>query len=107
MTTTVGELTVRPFGRTESRPQAVGIATRKVGNGTFAAVGSPRPTPTAQAEPRTEQQYQPGDRVYHPAFGTGVVVSSLLARGDEEVTVAFEGKGVKKLSAAYAPLQRA
>jgi DNA helicase-2/ATP-dependent DNA helicase PcrA len=101
------ELTVRPFGRTEGRAEAVGIAARKVGNGTFAAVASPRPVPTPQAEPRTEQQYQPGDRVYHPAFGTGVVVSSLLARGDEEVTVAFEGKGVKKLSAAYAPLQRA
>jgi hypothetical protein len=35
-----------------------------------------------------------------------VVVSSALVRGDEEVTVAFEGKGVKKLSVAYAPLQR-
>jgi DNA helicase-2/ATP-dependent DNA helicase PcrA len=53
-----------------------------------------------------EQQYFPGDRVFHPSFGTGVVVSSLMHRGDEEVTIAFEGKGVKKLMAAYAPLQR-
>jgi hypothetical protein len=29
-----------------------------------------------------------------------------MHRGDEEVTIAFEGKGVKKLMAAYAPLQR-
>jgi len=56
--------------------------------------------------PPVEQQYQPGDRVFHPAFGTGIVVSSVLNRGDEELTVAFEGKGVKKLSVAYAPLQR-
>jgi DNA helicase-2/ATP-dependent DNA helicase PcrA len=45
--------------------------------------------------------------VFHPAFGTGVVVTSVLNRGDEELTVAFEGKGVKKLSVSYAPLQRA
>jgi DNA helicase-2/ATP-dependent DNA helicase PcrA len=51
------------------------------------------------------QQYVPGDRVFHPSFGTGVVVSSMMHGGDEEVTVAFEGKGVKKLMAAYAPLQ--
>jgi hypothetical protein len=32
-------------------------------------------------------------------------VSSQLTRGDEEVTVAFEGQGVKKLSLAYAKLE--
>jgi DNA helicase-2/ATP-dependent DNA helicase PcrA len=68
------------------------------------------PTPAVEAEAASnefaDQQYFPGDRVFHPAFGTGVVVSSALVRGDEEVTVAFEGKGVKKLSVAYAPLQR-
>ena len=54
-----------------------------------------------------EQHFFPGDRVHHPAFGQGVVVSSAVNRGDEEVTIAFEGKGVKRLSASYAPLQRA
>jgi DNA helicase-2/ATP-dependent DNA helicase PcrA len=62
-----------------------------------------RQDPTA---PAVERQYVPGDRVFHPAFGTGVVVTSVVNRGDEEVTIAFEGKGVKKLSAAHAPLQR-
>lgn len=101
------DLAVRPFGRPESRAEAVGIAARKPRNGGLASTSVqqlPEATPPA---PRTEQQFQPGDRVFHPAFGVGVVVTSLLARGDEEVTVAFEGKGVKKLSAAYAPLQRA
>ena len=101
------ELTARPFGRTESRAEAVGMAARPQGNGALAAVAPRSSSSLSQPEPRTEQQFQPGDRVFHPAFGTGVVVTSLLARGDEEVTVAFEGKGVKKLSAAYAPLQRA
>ncbi len=68
------------------------------------------PPPAADAdftEPSpVDQQFFAGDRVYHPAFGTGIVVSSELVRGDEEVTVAFDGKGVKKLSVAYAPLQR-
>jgi DNA helicase II / ATP-dependent DNA helicase PcrA len=68
------------------------------------------PTPAGDAdfaEPSpVDQQFFAGDRVFHPAFGTGIVVSSELVRGDEEVTVAFEGKGVKKLSVAYAPLQR-
>jgi DNA helicase-2/ATP-dependent DNA helicase PcrA len=45
--------------------------------------------------------------VFHPTFGTGVVVNSLMVREQEEITVAFEGKGVKKLAVAYAPLQRA
>ncbi len=65
--------------------------------------GPPMPAPASLV---AEQQYTPGDRVFHPAFGTGVVVSSVINRGDEEVTIAFEGKGVKKLSASYAPLQR-
>ncbi len=101
------ELMTRPFGRTETRAGAVGMSARPSGNGALAAVASRPVAVASKPEPRTEQQYQPGDRVFHPAFGTGVVVTSLLARGDEEVTVAFEGKGVKKLSAAYAPLQRA
>jgi DNA helicase-2/ATP-dependent DNA helicase PcrA len=65
-----------------------------------------RPPSPVVVEAAAAQQYFPGDRVFHPAFGTGVVVTSELRRGDEEVTVAFEGKGVKKLSASYAPLQR-
>ncbi len=73
-----------------------------------AAVGVGPSKPAAEGPPVIlEQQYQPGDRVHHPTFGPGIVVTSVLARGDEEVTVAFEGKGVKKLSVAYAPLQRA
>ncbi len=55
----------------------------------------------------SEPTFKPGDRVYHPAFGNGVVVSSLVTRTDEEVTVAFEQRGVKKLALSFAPLQRA
>ena len=64
-----------------------------------------RPESSAPA-PESDPQFFPGDRVFHPSFGSGVVVASLMNRGDEEVTIAFESKGVKKLSASFAPLQR-
>ena len=58
--------------------------------------------PKVAAGPRTE--YQPGDRVRHDHFGEGVVVSARDQRGDTEVTVAFEGQGVKRLMLNFAPL---
>ena len=56
---------------------------------------------SADEEPR----YAPGDRVRHASFGVGVVVSCEVARGDQRVTVAFEGQGVKKLLLSIAPLE--
>jgi DNA helicase-2/ATP-dependent DNA helicase PcrA len=44
--------------------------------------------------------------VSHATFGDGVVVSSKLVENDEEVTVAFAGKGVKRLLASFANLQK-
>jgi DNA helicase-2/ATP-dependent DNA helicase PcrA len=52
-----------------------------------------------------ERRYRDGDRVVHRAFGEGTVVSSRLTRDDEEVTVAFPGRGVKKLLASLANLE--
>ncbi len=51
-----------------------------------------------------EPAYAPGDRVVHAQFGRGVVVSCELVPGDQQVTVAFEGQGVKKLMLSFAPL---
>jgi DNA helicase-2/ATP-dependent DNA helicase PcrA len=48
----------------------------------------------------------PGQRVRHNAFGEGVVVSSKLIEGDEEVIVNFATRGEKKLLASFARLQR-
>ena len=53
-----------------------------------------------------EVSFVPGDRVRHEKFGEGIVVSSVIAHGDEEVTVAFPKIGVKKLALSFAPLQR-
>lgn len=52
-----------------------------------------------------ERRYRDGDRVRHGSFGEGTVVSSKLTRDDEEVTVAFPERGVKKLLASLANLE--
>jgi DNA helicase-2/ATP-dependent DNA helicase PcrA len=52
-----------------------------------------------------ERRYHDGQRVRHRAFGEGRVVSSRLTRDDEEVTVAFPDRGVKKLMASLAGLE--
>jgi len=53
-----------------------------------------------------ETRFRAGDHVTHPAFGAGIVVSSAVRPDDEEVTVAFAGKGVKKLMASFAGLTK-
>jgi DNA helicase-2/ATP-dependent DNA helicase PcrA len=74
-----------------------------LGSGTFA--GSPGgEAPTAGAP--GELVWQAGDKVRHRRFGDGIVVSSRLVKGEEEVTVAFVGQGVRHLIAAYAGLER-
>ena len=52
------------------------------------------------------QQFSAGDRVSHPSFGEGVVVSSRMTGDDEQVEVLFKGNVAKKLSMAFAPLTR-
>ena len=62
----------------------------------------------AARQPEREQPEGPafaaGDRVVHAQFGRGVVVSCTPVPGDQQVTVAFEGAGIKKLMLSFAPL---
>jgi DNA helicase-2/ATP-dependent DNA helicase PcrA len=53
-----------------------------------------------------EIAWRAGDKVRHRRFGEGIVVTSRFEKGDEWVTVAFVGQGVKELIAAYAGLER-
>src|SRR3989449_5568500 len=55
----------------------------------------------------SDTRFRAGDRVQHPSLGEGMVVSSVARDDDEEVTVAFPDKGVKKLMASFAKLARA
>ena len=55
----------------------------------------------------TTPAFRAGDRVLHERFGTGVVVACEIVPGDQQVTVAFEGQGVKRLLLSFAPLRAA
>ncbi|MEZ4597354.1 MAG: 3'-5' exonuclease [Chloroflexota bacterium] len=105
------DLAARRSGRsTGGCPWApVGRATRatRVTRTTGRAPARPRPGRPLQPRPVVpgERRYRDGDRVRHERFGDGIVVSSKLTRDDEEVTVAFEGQGVKRLLASLANLE--
>jgi len=47
-----------------------------------------------------------GDHVRHSKFGPGIVMNCFPTRDDQELTVAFEEAGVKKLLASLAPLEK-
>jgi len=59
----------------------------------------------AEATP-PELAWRAGDKVRHRRFGDGIVVTSQWVSGDEEVTVAFAGHGVRRLVGSYAGLER-
>jgi DNA helicase-2/ATP-dependent DNA helicase PcrA len=69
-------------------------------------VGAGERSPRRTVAP-SETRFRAGDHVTHPSLGDGVVVSSTLRSDDEEVTVAFPDKGVKKLMASFAKLAKA
>jgi DNA helicase-2/ATP-dependent DNA helicase PcrA len=52
------------------------------------------------------QRFSSGDRVTHPAFGSGTVVKSTLTRTDEELVIKFDRVGLKILSGMLAPLTK-
>ena len=62
--------------------------------------------PAARSAAPPQTQFVDGDRVRHSHFGEGIVVSSKEENGGGELTVAFEGEGVKRLDLDYARLER-
>jgi DNA helicase II / ATP-dependent DNA helicase PcrA len=69
-------------------------------------------TPVANAYSRPSPQsfstltLKVGDHVRHSKFGPGIVMNCNSTKDDQELTVAFEGAGVKKLLASLAPLEK-
>jgi DNA helicase-2/ATP-dependent DNA helicase PcrA len=72
--------------------------------------GSRLPEPnTGFDEPRAARhgpaQFKTGQKVRHGKFGEGTVIESKVTGGDEEVTVAFPGIGIKRLAVSIAGLE--
>ena len=98
--------------RREDRPQLTRQQAREFAARAFQPVAEPRlPTgvrPPRPPRPSAEPTYRAGDRVRHPTFGLGIVVSVRVEPGSEIVEVNFAGgAGIKKLDTAFAPLTRA
>ena len=80
------------------------------------SVAQPKKSPWEVWEPSVAIATEPepelpalntGDKVRHPTFGEGMVVSCTSSGHDYEVTVAFtEGVGVKRLLLSYAHLEK-
>ena len=76
------------------------------------APGALGQTPTGKPASRSadrsgrQPQFKSGDRVDHGLFGQGIVLKAELTADDEEVTVAFAGKGTKTLLASFAKLRK-
>jgi DNA helicase-2/ATP-dependent DNA helicase PcrA len=88
--------------RSSLRPQADARAT------VWSPTGRDRPQPASAAPaapaPSRQAQFKAGQRVSHGIFGEGVVIKTELADDDEYVSVAFPGRGIKKLMASMAKL---
>ncbi len=77
-----------------------------VGHRTPAQASYARQTRWDDDRPSPKQaRYRVGMRVKHRTFGEGIVVDAELVGGDEEITVNFEGTGMKRLLAGFAALE--
>ena len=76
------------------------------GSGEDSQVDDPHGDRPAGEGPPADLAWHAGDKVRHRRFGEGIVVSSQRVSGDEEITVAFAGQGVRRLIGSYAALER-
>lgn len=80
-----------PFATNRERAHAQVYTTAKKPSG---AVGADK------------KSWQVGDQVEHKAWGKGVVVKVNGSGEDMELDIAFSGKGIKRLLAAFAPIKK-
>jgi len=59
-----------------------------------------------QPAPKPSISVSPGDRVLHKIFGEGQVINCTKSNDDMQVTVNFDGAGVKRLLLSYANLEK-
>jgi hypothetical protein len=74
-------------------------ATRRVG---FSASF----TSAAQPAHSSDASFRIGECVMHRTFGHGRIIGVKGSGADQILQIAFEGKGIKELSAAVAPIEK-
>ncbi len=95
-----------------ARQQDLGLGPGRYHSARQGRVAAFSPGGRLSASARQEDQqaaaprFQTGDKVKHQVFGQGIVVESRLVAGDEQVTVAFAGAGLKRLMASMAPMEK-
>lgn len=65
----------------------------------------PRWTERSDPAPAPRRSFKTGQRVVHPQFGSGLVIEVRPSGNDEEIRVAFDHAGVKRLLGSYADLK--
>ncbi len=76
------------------------------------ATETPEPDPPALDGPSSggsnddAEDWAPGDKAVHPTFGPGTVISVDQRRSGTELTIAFDGRGVKRISLSYVSMDR-
>ena len=86
--------------------KSFGGSTPRVAAAERASVWSPAPPEPAARRSSREPTFRPGQRIKHASFGEGIVIESRVQGSDEELTVAFEKAGVKRLLASFANLKK-
>ncbi len=90
-----------------ARQTSLGLGAGRYHRRSFASLYSAGSKESAKPAPApVEARFRAGDRVRHARFGEGTVISTELTGQDEEVTVAFEDKGVKRLMVSFANLEK-
>ena len=60
----------------------------------------------AKAYKKDDSTYQVGDTVMHSKWGKGMVVQIKESEDGNELVIAFDKKGLKKLNQDYAPITK-
>ncbi len=95
-------------GRSKAAAQPTSPSRPNDDKATYWSPGTtPRPSHLKAAPNTPPTQFQRRDSVQHPQYGVGTVIESERTRdGDEQVTVAFPGVGIKKLLLSLASLKK-
>ena len=77
------------------------------GRGEYQSQERPAPSTRRRRPTRSDAptQFKRRQSVEHPKFGVGTVIDTIVIGGEEEVSVAFQGLGVKKFMASLANLK--